>query len=136
MVYVISTKLAVLPSCLEKVLSKTRPYIPPSPSGTSYFPMDTLSPSHFPAHATHFSPMPSSFCLKTVLSFLVCAFPLPFAIGSSRGVAGVEGSSEDGTAGRFDSGRAAFPPGCLKMPKLRDFLFGCRLHAIVWPAET
>lgn len=134
--YVIKTKFAILPTCLENVLSKARPYMPPSPAGTSYFPIETLSPSHFPAHATHFNPMPSSFCLKTLLSFLVWALPLPFARGSSCGVAGVDRSSEDGTGGRLDKERLAFPPGCLKMPKLRDFLCGCRLHEIVWPAET
>jgi hypothetical protein len=36
---------------------------------------------------------------------------------------------------RFGAVPVAFP-GCLKMPKFSDFLCGCMLQEMVWPAET
>ena len=37
--------------------------------------------------------------------------------------------------GRFVAAPVALP-GCLKMPKFSDFLCGCMLQEMVWPAET
>src|SRR5215469_2711406 len=111
--------------------------MPPSPSGTSYLPMETLSPSHLPGHATHFRPMASSFCTTVLFSFLLAGvFGLGLATVSSLGVTGVEGMSGVETGGRFVVGIELFQPGCLKMPKLSDFFSGWMLHAIVCPPET
>ena len=135
--YVIKTKFVVFETCLENVLSNTRPYIPPSPSGTSYLPIETLSPSHLPGHATHFRPIASSFCTTVLVSCLLAGvFGLDLGMVSSFGVTGVEGASGVETGGKFAVGTALFPPGCLKMPKLSDFFSGWMLHAIVCPPET
>lgn len=114
------TKVAVLETVLEKVLSKTRPYMPPSPGGTAYVPMETWSASHFPCHCTCFRPMAESFSWTMLRSFLVVDAPRMRVAGTSRvGVAGP--LSKVVEAGRC----GVIPvevPGCLKMPKLSDFL--------------
>src|SRR4051794_5595148 len=88
--YVMRTKVAVLETVLLNVLSKTRPYMPPSPAGTSYVPMETRSASHFPCQCTCFSPMADSFSSTTVRSFLDVEAPRPRVTG---------GSSEPGVPG-------------------------------------
>ena len=124
---VIRTKLTVLEVCFEKVLSNTIPYMPSSPSGTSYCPIVTLSASHLPVHATDFSPMACSFSMT--FPILVEARLDSFVGASSNpGVGGkvCEGSSVSG-AGRF--GVSPFlVPGCLKMPKLMLFFCGWTDH--------
>ena len=129
-----STKVAVFDTVLEKVLSKTSPYMPPSPSGTSYVPMETLSASHFPAQCTCFRPIADSFSTTNVLSFREVDWPRPRVVGTSK--AGVEGPfSKVAEEGRFGVAPPLLP-GCLNMPKLIDFLCGCMLHDMVCPAET
>jgi hypothetical protein len=118
--YVMRTKVACFDTVLEKVLSKTSPYMPPSPVGTSYVPNDTWSASHFPCHCTCFSPIADSFSNTTVLSFLDVDNPRPRVVGTSS--PGVEGpASKVAEDGRCGVAPVAFP-GCLNMPKLMDFL--------------
>ena len=58
--------------------------------------------------------------------------PSPLASKGFR--EGVEGASIVDTG---DFGVGALPgPGCLKMPKLMDFLFGCTLHEMECSALT
>jgi hypothetical protein len=152
-----STNVAVLATCLEKVLSKTRPYMPAPPSlaSTSYCPMDTLSASHLPVHATHFMPRDSRVCITVLASFrfwgffgfpsLAVLLPAAWSLGS-EGSVGCEGDGGGrGVAGcvwpedvDVEGGGAldTLLPGCLKMPKLRDFLCGCKLHEMVFPGFT
>lgn len=133
--YVMRTKVACLPVVLEKVLSKTSPYMPPSPVGTSYVPSETWSASHLPCHCTCFSPIADSFSSTIVRSFLDVDSPRPRVPGTSS--AGVEGPAASNVAEEGKCGVAPVAvPGCLKMPKLIDFLCGCTLHDIVCPAET
>lgn len=127
------TKVAVLETFFEKVLSNTSPYMPPSPVGTAYVPMDTMSASHLPCQCTCFSPMADSFSSTTVRSLREVEDPRPRVVGGSR--PGVEGPASKVA----EEGRGVAPvavPGCLKMPKLTDFLWGCMLQEIVCPAET
>jgi hypothetical protein len=128
------TKVAVLETVLEKVLSKTSPYMPPSPGGTSYVPMDTKSASHFPCQCTCLSPMAASLSNTTVLSFRDVEAPRPRVVGGSRvGVPGPASTvAEEGSCGVAP----VAAPGCLKMPKLIDFLWGWTLQDMVCPEET
>jgi hypothetical protein len=128
------TKVACFDTVLEKVLSKTSPYMPPSPVGTSYVPSDTWSASHFPCHCTFFKPIADNFSNTTVLSFLDVDSPRTRRPGTSRpGVGGpVSKVAERGRCGVAP----VADPGCLKMPKFSDFLWGCTLQDIVCPAET
>ena len=129
-----STNVAVFDTVLENVLSNTSPYMPPSPSGTSYVPIETFSASHFPAHWTCFRPMADSFSSTNVFSLREVEMPRPRVGGTSS--AGVEGPvSKVAEEGRFGVAPLVWP-GCLKMPKLIDFLWGCMLQEIVCPAET
>jgi hypothetical protein len=78
--------------------------------------------------------MADSFSKTTVLSFLEVDNPRPRVVGTSR--AGVEGpASKEADEGRAGVAPVAVP-GCLKMPKLTDFLCGWMLQDIVCPAET
>lgn len=67
--YVKGTNVTDLENCLANVLSKTRAYIPPSPFGTSYFPVDTLLASHVPYHDIGFSPMLFNFSVAVEDAF-------------------------------------------------------------------
>ena len=134
--YVISTNVTVFETCFEKVLSNTSPYMPPSLSATSKLPMDTFSASHLPTHATDFMPSFSSFSTTDTSSFLNAnrdGLRSPFSSSccetSNPGVVGGSGGFEVGSP-------TLVPPGCLKTPKLSDFLCGCMLQEIVLPAET
>jgi hypothetical protein len=51
--------------------------------------------------------------------------------GSGRGVSGCADDVDAEGGGALDE-----LPGCLKMPKFRDFLCGCRLHEMVFPTFT
>jgi hypothetical protein len=128
------TKVAVFETVFEKVLSKTRPYMPPPPSGTSYVPIDTLSASHFPAQCTCFSPIADSFSKTNVLSLREVEAPRPRVGGTSRAWGGGPASNvlEEGRFGVAP----LVAPGCLKMPKFIDFLCGCMLQEMVWAGET
>lgn len=78
--------------------------------------------------------MADSFSRTTVLSFLDVEAPRPRVTGGSR--VGVPGpASKVAEGGRCGAAPVAFP-GCLKMPKLIDFLCGCTLQDIVCPDET
>jgi hypothetical protein len=78
--------------------------------------------------------MAESFSNTTVLSFRDVDSPRPRVVGTSR--AGVEGpASKVAEEGRAGVAPVAVP-GCLKMPKLTDFLCGWMLHEMVCPAET
>lgn len=129
---VIKTKFTVLDVCLEKVLSKTSPYVPLSPLGTSYLPSDTLSDVHFPAHVTNLRPMLSNF--STTLTELADPRRALFSDDPSRPGVGGGGSmvSEVGSVGV----RPFLVPGCLKIPKLILFFCGCRDHDIVCCSAT
>ena len=59
--YVNRTKVTDLENCFEKVLSKTSAYMPPSPFGTSYVPVDTLLASQVPYQVMDFNPILRSF---------------------------------------------------------------------------
>ena len=76
-----------------------------------------------------------SFSTTHVLSFRDVALDEPRGrvIGTSN--AGVEGASKVADDGRLGV-TPLFTPGCLKMPKFKDFLCGCMLHDIVCPADT
>ena len=68
--YVSRTKVADLAIDLEKVLSKTKAYIPPSFTGMSYVPVDTLFASHFPYQDIGLSPILFSFSVAVDDAFL------------------------------------------------------------------
>lgn len=114
--YVRRTKVAVLESCLEKVLSKMSPYMPPWPLEISYVPIDTLSASHFPCHCIKMKPFAFSCSCAVEVSLRAVEFfrSLPI-VGSSCSREEVASSS---------TSDAALPcPGCLNMPK---FLAHCQ----------
>jgi hypothetical protein len=78
--------------------------------------------------------MADSFSNTTVRSFLEVDNPRPRVVGTSS--AGVEGpDSKVAEEGRCGVAPVAVP-GCLKMPKLSDFLWGWMLQDMVCPAET
>lgn len=93
--------------------------------------MDTLLASHVPYHQIGFSPMLFSFSVAVDDALLDEWDPW---IASSGRKAGVGGGSkvDDGSLGVG----AAPGPGCLKMPKLIDFLSGLILQDIVCSAFT
>ena len=114
------TKVAVFEVCFEKVLSKTSAYIAPPSSGTSYFPVDTLSASHFPYHEIKISPMPLSLSIAEDDGFAALEASLGAPLGRTPGVGG--GSNVE-VAERLGVIERPFP-GCLKRPKLIGFLCG------------
>lgn len=114
------TKVAVFEVCLEKVLSNTSAYIAPPSAGTSYFPVDTLSASHFPCQAIKMSPMLLSFSIAVDDTFAEVERSLDVPLGRSPGVSG--DSNVDVEEGLGVMERPL--PGCLKSPKLIDFLCG------------
>ena len=64
--YLNKTNVTVFENCFENVLSKTNAYMPPSPFGTSYVPVDTLLASQVPCHDMDFSPILFSFSVAAV----------------------------------------------------------------------
>lgn len=137
------TNVAVFDIVFENVLSNTSAYIPPSPLGTLYTPWEILSASHFPIHDFGLKPMLFNFSVAVDEAFLdpgSAALSLSLFSFSSRSVdsrSGVGGGSKV-DAEPMDG--VEFPPvcwpGCLKMPKLIDFLCGWMLHEIVWSDFT
>jgi hypothetical protein len=94
----------------------------------------TKSASHLPCQCTCLRPMADSFSRTTVRSFLDVEAPRPRVTGGSRdGVPGPASKVAEG--GSWVVEPVAFP-GCLKMPKLMDFLCGWTLHDMVCPEET
>ena len=129
--YVSRTKVALLDTVFEKVLSKTSANIPPSFCGTSYLPVDTLLASQAPYHEMGLRPKLFSFSTAVDCAFRAgCGAP-DRSSGFSPGVGGASKVEE----GSFGAG-AFSEPGCLKMPKLIDFLSGLTLQEIVCSALT
>lgn len=121
--------MAVLENCFAKVLSKTKAYIPPSFLGMSYFPVATRLASQMPYHEIGLRPMLFSFSVAVDEALRDECGSAGRSLGLMPGVGG--GSKvEDGS---FGIGPAS-GPGCLKMPKLMDFLSGRMLHDIVCSA--
>ncbi len=129
--YVRRTTVTDFESCFAKVLSNTSAYMPPSPLGTSYFPLDTLLASQIPYQNTGLSPMLLSFSVAVEDAFRdVCD---SFSVSSGR-IAGVGGGSKV-NEGNLRVGALPWP-GCLKIPKLMDFFCGSMLKKIVCSAST
>jgi len=114
------TKVAVFEVCFEKVLSKTSAYIAPPFTGTSYFPVDTFSASHLPYHEIKISPMLLSLSIAEDEAFAALRGSFGAPIGRTPGVGG--GSIVEVAEGLGVIERPF--PGCLKRPKLIDFLCG------------
>ena len=80
--------------------------------------------------------MAASFSNTKVLSLREVDAPRARVWPTGTSSAGVEGPlSTTVPVGRFVAAPVALP-GCLKMPKFSDFLCGCMLQEMVWPAET
>jgi hypothetical protein len=80
--------------------------------------------------------MADSFSSTKVLSLRDVDAPRARVWPTGTSSAGVEGPfSKVLPEVRFGAVPVAFP-GCLKMPKFSDFLCGCMLQEMVWPAET
>ncbi len=121
------TKVAVLEVCFENVLSKTSAYIAPLFAGTSYVPVETLSASHFPCHETNMSPMLLSFSIAADDELPRLGKSLGASLGRMPGVGGASNVEVAEVLGVMER----LVPGCLKRPKLIDFLCGWTLQDIV-----
>lgn len=114
-----STKVTDLENCFAKVLSKTRPYMPPSSLETSHRPVVTLLASHVPCQYISLSPMLFNFSAAAEEVFRCWRGSCITSVGCRPGVSGP--SKVD----KGSLGVGAMPaPGCLKMPNRMDFLCG------------
>jgi hypothetical protein len=112
--YVKRAKVAFFANCFENVLSNTKAYIPPWSAGTSCFPVNTFSASHFPYQVTVTSPMLFNFSTAVEESFLEEDARRPLASGFEVGASNADEELRLGV-------REAPVPGCLNSPKFLSY---------------